>query len=1223
MMLPTVMYGSEFIAFRMKGVEHEGYVEMITSQVKTSVSVYGVDHSHVQYPFKLEGESRTIEILENALLVKSSKPIVLIYVVTTDCTWHNDSLANLASGDVGFSILVPNALFYFTYIWSMEMLPDAEHYVAVIAHTDFIRRLRLDDEYLDKSQLVTWDGVKGKPSWYVGHVKVNSSLHILEATKSSPFGCYVYGATSHHMYIQTVNYRIALINLPCVYVTMYKLEGDEIDNDCDGQVDEEVKDNKECPPLTWGDNCTQMCLHCYKDCEDQRGVCLHCKSGFKNPSSQCTESCGPFEFGVDCLGNCSAKCGLQVDCHERRYGNCKRCAEFRWGKDCLRECKNCADDCDKSYGNCTTCQPGYQSPETGCDKECPALTYGHNCLGSCLAKCDGKDCYERVFGKCIACPDKKWGEECTRYCENCSDPCRVSDGICDECKPGYKNPHLGCNQKCGVYEYGTDCRFPCKIKCGGADCFEREFGTCKGESTCRGEFIRRSEFICRGESICKGESTSRGEFICKGEFTCRGAFICKGESTCRGEFIRRSEFIYRGESICKGESTSRGEFICKGEFICRVNGGFGPWQMWECTEDCSDIRVRRTRVCDTPPPNLGGEPCDGEFEDFKVSDCYYDDICPEKCPKYQWGGGCIFDCYNCEEDCHKFNGSCSRCMPGFKNPEFSCKDACEENEWGANCLGDCRVTCGRDCIDRVTGSCGFTGQLLTTGKEFVFCFPKMVEEPSNSIVFHLHTPGKKNLKHPRWRSLVCLDESVGQWSLPLKINIVKGIIAGHHLIPGTCPPVLCFVDGARYTLAVCPLESSSGCVLLDQKTHDALLTGSGQSLSAAAYAIDKENHEKKPEGDVNRLKEQIQPVDIIMNPMIATEEVCEEYRWGINCRNSCINCLDDCNKYNGTCNRCMPFYRSPMDGCQTLIVDEWQSWECSRDCDIKQMLRERICHHSRPNCTTTEWKPGNCYVDSCPRDCPTLTWGVDCNNTCDNCETDCDKFNGSCSKCKPGYKNPKGGCHEECDRFSFGKYCKGNCKSKCDQDDCVDRKSGECPVHGKFGPWTPWYCTRNCMDPRMTRERFCNRPTPNTGGLLCTGPTQEWRDGSCYQPVDRLCPSDCPKFFWGVDCEQSCANCLDECDKFYGNCSRCKRGFKYPDRSCSKGCDRNEFGYDCKGSCAAKCGADCKERVHGYCKDPSSILVATIFGMFVAIPVVVYILKRNMLSGEKASQSED
>ncbi|KAH9495601.1 hypothetical protein Btru_014751 [Bulinus truncatus] len=358
-------------------------------------------------------------------------------------------------------------------------------------------------------------------------------------------------------------------------------------------------------------------------------------------------------------------------------------------------------------------------------------------------------------------------------------------------------------------------------------------------------------------------------------------------------------------------------------------------------------------------------------------------------------------------------------------------------------------------------------------------------------------------------------------------------------------------------------------------------------------------------------------------PEAGCQLVCEEYRWGINCRNSCINCLDDCNKYNGTCNRCMPFYRSPMDGCQTLIVDEWQSWECSRDCDIKQMLRERICHHSRPNCTTTEWKPGNCYVDSCPRDCPTLTWGVDCNNTCDNCETDCDKFNGSCSKCKPGYKNPKGGCHEECDRFSFGKDCKGNCKSKCDQDDCVDRKSGECPVHGKFGPWTPWYCTRNCMDPRMIRERFCNRPTPNTGGLLCTGPTQEWRDGSCYQPVDRLCPSDCPKFFWGVDCEQSCANCLDECDKFYGNCSRCKRGFKYPDRSCSKGCDRNEFGYDCKGSCAAKCGADCKERVHGYCKDPSSILVATIFGMFVAIPVVVYILKRNMLSGEKASQSED
>ncbi|KAH9490135.1 hypothetical protein Btru_042459 [Bulinus truncatus] len=45
-----------------------------------------------------------------------------------------------------------------------------------------------------------------------------------------------------------------------------------------------------------------------------------------------------------------------------------------------------------------------------------------------------------------------------------------------------------------------------------------------------------------------------------------------------------------------------------------------------------------------------------------------------ECPPFKWRSDCQGDCYNCEEDCNKLNGSCVRCKPGFQNPKMSCSD---------------------------------------------------------------------------------------------------------------------------------------------------------------------------------------------------------------------------------------------------------------------------------------------------------------------------------------------------------------------------------------------------------------------------------------------------------------------------------------------------------------------------------------------------------------------
>ncbi|KAI8786310.1 hemicentin-1, partial [Biomphalaria glabrata] len=37
--------------------------------------------------------------------------------------------------------------------------------------------------------------------------------------------------------------------------------------------------------------------------------------------------------------------------------------------------------------------------------------------------------------------------------------------------------------------------------------------------------------------------------------------------------------------------------------------------------------------------------------------------------------------------------------------------------------------------------------------------------------------------------------------------------------------------------------------------------------------------------------------------------------WGVNCLYSCSNCLDACDKFNGSCNVCMDGFDSPQTSC--------------------------------------------------------------------------------------------------------------------------------------------------------------------------------------------------------------------------------------------------------------------------------------------------------------------
>ncbi|XP_055873698.1 uncharacterized protein LOC106058980 isoform X2 [Biomphalaria glabrata] len=128
----------------------------------------------------------------------------------------------------------------------------------------------------------------------------------------------------------------------------------------------------------------------------------------------------------------------------------------------------------------------------------------------------------------------------------------------------------------------------------------------------------------------------------------------------------------------------------------------------------------------------------------------------------------------------------------------------------------------------------------------------------------------------------------------------------------------------------------------------------------------------------------------------------------------------------------------------------WSEWSCSRvDCTDTRLFQERSCNHSSPKTCVgdaVQYKSGLCYINyTCPKDCPVGTWGRNCINKCPNCDPDCDKFNGTCKLCQPGFQHPNTSCSSECSPMRYGFSCREDCYIKC-KTDCKERVNGICPA---------------------------------------------------------------------------------------------------------------------------------------------------------------------------------
>jgi len=85
-----------------------------------------------------------------------------------------------------------------------------------------------------------------------------------------------------------------------------------------------------------------------------------------------------------------------------------------------------------------------------------------------------------------------------------------------------------------------------------------------------------------------------------------------------------------GGDDCTVDGSSDSETQRCNENPCPIDGGFSDWDEWgPCTAECGGGDQTRSRRCDSPVPQFGGLECEGDFTECQRCNL---DPCPSTCP---------------------------------------------------------------------------------------------------------------------------------------------------------------------------------------------------------------------------------------------------------------------------------------------------------------------------------------------------------------------------------------------------------------------------------------------------------------------------------------------------------------------------------------------------------------------------------------------------------------
>ncbi|XP_059179153.1 uncharacterized protein LOC131958250 [Physella acuta] len=313
----------------------------------------------------------------------------------------------MSRGDENFfgaTTIIPSGLYCNYYVWSTVNYPNIEHnYVVFFSQTKHKDSLIYDGTNILNAN---WTRLTRTSNWSFIYMDSAAGVHEAYMSEGAPFGCYIYGtggivARSRHGYLTSVGLIASGINYEIVkrISKPNMTEGDLYDNDNDAAVDEELNNGIDDDGDGLIDEDLAFPKTVHGNWSQWQGWQCHgiCGVGMLSKVRLCNNPT-PQGYGTPCIGD-GKFTGDNQSCHTGH--TCPEdCQVGSYLMDCVGDCSNCENDCNKFNGSCDRCKLGWKDPVHACTTECPEMTFGFHCTQSCSLKCNKHDCLDKVRGTC-------------------------------------------------------------------------------------------------------------------------------------------------------------------------------------------------------------------------------------------------------------------------------------------------------------------------------------------------------------------------------------------------------------------------------------------------------------------------------------------------------------------------------------------------------------------------------------------------------------------------------------------------------------------------------------------------------------------------------------------------------------------------------------------------------------------------------------------------------
>ncbi|CAD8183516.1 unnamed protein product [Paramecium octaurelia] len=461
--------------------------------------------------------------------------------------------------------------------------------------------------------------------------------------------------------------------------------------------------------------CSQSCLHCYN------GQCYQCEEQYELNQNRCflIQQCQIGLYFNQDLQICQSQCGDGYiteweECDDQNIEKFDGCFQCKY--ECDDNCVQCI------YGECFQCSQEFVQVENKCLSKCQDICL--NCIQGACQLCSGGYFLNEYF-ICIKI-DCEYDFSCTSYCGNgiiddmeqcddqnlfnddgcnnyCEQTCDVNctrciDGVCFECKEGWKLDSFFCDPICGDLivvgneecddgnQISVDGCFLCKLQCT-QNCENCLYGICQ---SCQQDYEFDSlNNLCRPiQSLLTSYDNLDCKLLTNNQcILCQFGYLDQITSTCIIDYNMNKCF-----KNCK-------ECVLSKCLECEF-GYYGN----NCMPKCGDGIIVQEEECD-----------DGS--EYQLDTCLN---CQYQCPQY---------CQSCAY------GICTNCFSGFYLDivSNSCNSDCGDQILASDEVCDdgnqlefdgcfqCKYQCQNECLDCSFGKCRQCEEPLVLVQSKIIC----------------------------------------------------------------------------------------------------------------------------------------------------------------------------------------------------------------------------------------------------------------------------------------------------------------------------------------------------------------------------------------------------------------------------------------------------------------------------------------------------------------------